>query len=87
MVAEIIFLDPADMNPAIAELIELDFDVEFLVDWIDDEGPAAWILATTLSKLGDDAFFDWMNSIIEPLGGFVVEAGYAERPGNQDKRR
>ena len=85
MVAETIFSDPADMNPAIAELIELDFDVEVL-DWIDDDGPAVWILATTLSKLGDCAFFDWMNSIVEPLGGFVVEAGYAARPRNQDKR-
>jgi hypothetical protein len=38
MIAEIIFLDPADMNPTIAELIAHDFDFEFLDDWIDDDG-------------------------------------------------
>jgi hypothetical protein len=49
MTAEIIFLNPADMNPAIAELIELD----------------------------QSAFFDWLKTIVEPLGGDVVEAGHA----------
>ena len=86
MIAEIIFLDPADMNPAIAGLIELDFDVEVLDDWIDDDGPAVWILASTLIELDDSAFFDWVKTVVEPLGGFVVEAGYAAPPRNQDER-
>jgi len=74
MIAEIIFL-PADLNPAIAELIELDFDVEILDDWIDDDGPAVWMLASTSTELDDSAFFDRVKAIVEPLGGFVVEAG------------
>ena len=86
VVAEIIFLDPADMNPAVAKLIELDFDVEVLDDWIDDDGPAVWILVSTLTELDDSAFFDWVKTVVEPLGGFVVEAGYAARPCNQDER-
>ena len=40
MMGEIIFLEQADMNPAIAELIELDFEIEVLHDWIDDESSA-----------------------------------------------
>ena len=75
--AEIIFLNPADMNPAIAELIELDFDVEVLDDWIDDEGPAMWILAHAITELDDRAFFDHVQAIVEPLGGDVGAAGYA----------
>ena len=39
MTAEILFTDPADTNPAIADLIELDFDVQVLDDWIDEAGP------------------------------------------------
>jgi hypothetical protein len=75
MVAEIIFLNPNDMNPAIAELTELDFDVEFLVDWIDDESSAVWIKACVLSELDPSGFFHWIMSVVEPLGGDVVEVG------------
>jgi hypothetical protein len=80
MVAEVIFSNPAEMNPAIAELIELDFDVEALDDWIDDDGPAVWLLASALTELGESAFFDRVKNIVEPLGGYVVEAGRAARP-------
>ena len=75
LVAEIIFLDPAGLNPAIAELAEFDFDIEVLDDWIDDEGPAMWILATVFSELDASAFLDWVKTIINPLGGDVIEAG------------
>ena len=57
MMAEIIFRNPGDMNPAIADLIGFDFEVRILDDWIDDDGPAVWILATTLSGLNQSAFF------------------------------
>jgi hypothetical protein len=69
MTAEIIFLNPADMNPTIAELIELDFDVEVLDDWVDDEGPTIWILANAITELNQSAFFDRAKTIVEPLGG------------------
>jgi hypothetical protein len=81
MAAEIIFLDPADMNPTIAELTELDFDIELLDDWIDDEGPAVWIRATILTELEAAAFFDWVKTIVKPLGGDVVEAGSSKARG------
>ena len=77
IMAEIIFRNPGDMNPAIAELIEFDFEVRILDDWIDDDGPAVWIVATTLSGLSQSAFFHSVRAIIEPLGGDVVEAGLA----------
>ena len=74
LIAEIIFIDPADMNRTVVELIDRDFDVEVL-DWIDDEGPAVWILASTLTELDASGFFDRVKTIVEPLGGDVLEAG------------
>jgi hypothetical protein len=77
MQAEIIFLNPDDLTPATAKLIESDFDVEFLDDWFDDDGPAVWIYARTVSDLDPSSFFDFVKALIEPVGGDVVQAGYA----------
>ena len=86
MTAEIIFLDPADMNPTIAGLIERDFDFEILEDWIDDCGPAVWILAIAITELDQSAFFARVKTIVEPLDGDVVEAGYARTPWGKEGR-
>jgi len=40
MLAQVMFLNPNDLNRGTAELIEHDFDVEYLDDWIDDYGRA-----------------------------------------------
>jgi hypothetical protein len=77
MIAEVIFLNPNDLNRGSAELIERDFEVEFLEDWIDEYSGAVWIKAWTLSELDDFSFFDWVTTIVEPVGGDVVEAGLA----------
>ena len=77
MVAEVMFLNPDDLNRGSAELIEHDFEVEYLDDSIDDYSPAVWVNAWTLSELDDFSFFDWVESIVAPVGGEVVEAGLA----------
>jgi hypothetical protein len=77
MIAEVIFLNPNDLNWGTAELIDHDFDVEYLVDWIDDYGRTVWVNARTLSELDDFSFFDWVESIVPPVGGGVCEAGLA----------
>jgi len=77
MVAEVIFLDPNDLNRGSAELIERDFEVEYLVDWIDDYSGAVWVNAWTLSELDGISFFNWVQAIVAPVGGDVVEAGLA----------
>ena len=79
---EVIFLRPADLRSAIPELMELDFDVEVLEDWIDDEGPARWILASIYTELDLFGFLDWVKPIVEPLGGDVMEVGL-HRPPNE----
>ena len=70
MEAEILFLDPHDVNPGIAALTQLD----------DDYGPTVWIMARIASELDPPRFLDWVASIIEPLGGDVVEAGNRAPP-------
>ena len=77
MLAIVMFLNPNDLNRGSAELIERDFDVEYLEDWIDDYSPAVWVNARTLSELDDSSFFDWVQTIVEPVGGEVLEAGLA----------
>ena len=77
MFAQVMFLNPNDLNRGSAELIEHDCDVEYLDDWIDHYGPAVWINVWTLSELDDTSFFDWVQAIVEPIGGDVCEAGLA----------
>ena len=77
MDAEILFLNPDDVNPGVAELVARDFKVEIL-DWVDPYGPTVWIKAQVTSELDEHRFFDWVASIVEPLHGDVVEAGLSD---------
>jgi hypothetical protein len=74
MEAEILFLDPDDVNLGSATLIEQGFEVEVL-DWIDDSSPTVWINATITTELDQYDFFLWVYNIAWRLGGDVVEAG------------
>ena len=75
--AVVMFANPHDLKRATAELIEHDFEVEYLDACIDDFTPAIWVNAWTLSELDDHGFFDWVETIVEPVGGEVCEAGTA----------
>jgi hypothetical protein len=79
MEAEILFHDPDDVNPGVAALVELGFEVKVL-DYIDPYGPTVWIRAWTITELDASAFFDWVQSIVEPLQGWLYEAGRADPP-------
>jgi hypothetical protein len=79
MEAEILFHNPNDVNPGVAELIEHGFDVEVL-DLIDPYGPTVWVRAWTVTELDASAVFDWTQSLIEPLQGWLYEAGRADPP-------
>jgi hypothetical protein len=80
MEAEILFRDPADVEPATAELVDAGFTVERL-DWIDDESPTVWVVAGIDTKINEARFFGWVADIVEPIGGWAVEAG----PGHIDR--
>ena len=74
MRAEICFLNRDDMNAASIALIKLGFEVREL-DWTDDMTSAVWIMAYTLTALDPISFDDWVWDVVDPLGGYVVEAG------------
>lgn len=78
MEAEILFLDPDDVAPGSATLIEHGFDVEVL-DWIDDYRPTVFIRAKITSELDQDHFFDWVLNLVWSIRGDVVEAGLSDR--------
>jgi hypothetical protein len=80
MDAEILFLDPNDVGPGSAVLIEHGFDVEVLDDWVDDYGPTIFIRARITTDVAEDRFLDWVVNIVEPLHGDVVEAGLSHPP-------
>jgi hypothetical protein len=73
MEAEVLFLNPNDVSHGIAVLERNDFRTEIL-DWIDPYGPTVWIKARTSTELDDNAFLDWVASLVGPEGD-VVEAG------------
>jgi hypothetical protein len=74
MEAEILFLDPADVNAGVAALTARGFEVE-VMDWVDPGGPTVWIMARIATGLSQDAFFEYIHDIAEELNGDVVEAG------------
>ncbi len=78
MRAEIMFLDPNDVNRGIAKLIECDFDVT-VQEVFDDYTPSVFLMAWTLSELDASDFFDWTQNVLELLGGEVLEAGLADQ--------
>lgn len=82
MVAEILFLNPDHVSPAVAALVDQGFDDVEILDWkdvTDDEvRPTVWIYAWTTSELNDWDFSLWTGAIVQPLGGDVVEAGFSK---------
>jgi hypothetical protein len=74
MSAEILFPDPNGINDFVAELIEHDFEVE-LLDFIDECGPTIWLHASIITDIEEDDFLDWVQRLVDPLGGDVYEAG------------
>ena len=75
MEAEIVTDNP---DPIIGKLLELGFELE-VIFWPCDLGST--VVATTLTNLEQLAFFHYVDEIVEPLDGMVMEAGLVWRPG------
>jgi hypothetical protein len=78
MLADFCFCNPHDADPATTVLVEHGFDVENLDDRIDEYGPTVFIRARLITELDEDHFFNWVQSIVEPLGGDIIEAGLVD---------
>jgi hypothetical protein len=74
MTAEILFLDPNDLDAAMPVFAGHGFKITRL-DWADPYGPTVWVLASLQTELDQNGFFDWINDIVKPLDGDVVTAG------------
>lgn len=82
MEAEILFDDQNAADAGSAVLATHGFTIERL-PWVDVyEGvvltPTVWIKARIDSELDDSDFFNWVTGIIEPLQGWLYEAGLAD---------
>jgi hypothetical protein len=84
MQAEIMFDDQDAADAASAVLAARGFAIEPL-PWIDEhEGvvlsSTIWIRVKIDSELDASAFFDWVADVVEPLQGWLYEAGLADPP-------
>jgi hypothetical protein len=83
MESEIIFLDPNQVDPAVAALEKLGFEINRLKRVDEYRGlilnPAKWLVAWLETELDERAFMDWIADLVKPLGGDVVTAGLSQR--------
>jgi hypothetical protein len=84
MEAEILFDNQNAADAGVIVLAARGFAIETL-DWVDEfEGvvlsPTVWIRARILTELDMDAFFDWVEGIVNPLQGWLNEAGPSDPP-------
>jgi hypothetical protein len=77
MSAEILFFDPVNVSPATAKLTALGFRIKVREDMIDDGELTIFVRATGFTEHSLATFFDWMQTIVAPLGGDVWDAGHA----------
>ena len=78
MQADILYLDPAEARPGVAILIAQGFEVEPLVDWVDEAGPTVFYRIRIATELDESAFFDWVQTLVDPFDGDTIEAGLAD---------
>ena len=72
MAASIIFDDAAALARAIPVLIEAGFKVQYLKGRFDPCGtPCVWALIWT--RISEEGFFDCIENLFTPLGGYVEE--------------
>jgi hypothetical protein len=75
MLADVLYLDPAEAKPGIAVLIEHGFEIEPLTDWVDEAGPTVFFRIRISTELDENAFFDWVQNLVDRFGGDTIEAG------------
>jgi hypothetical protein len=74
--------DEDGVGPGINALREQGCDVE-LLPHRDPYSDAIWLKITAAPRLGD--FFNWVQDIVSPHGGDVLEADLSRSPRNQHR--
>jgi hypothetical protein len=78
--AEVLFLRPADVEPTVAALTELGCEFAVDHDAIDDHGPTVFGWVTGTTELHKTDIGNWLQAIVQPLGGDVVQWGFGTPP-------
>ena len=78
--AEILFLNPNDVPPAVEALAAVGCEFEIDHDAIDPCGPTVFGMVTGTTELGENDIGDWLLAIVDPLGGDVVQWGFSRAP-------
>ena len=78
MQADILYLDPAKARPGVAILIPQGFEVEPLVDWVDECGPTVFYRVRITTELDESAFFDWVQTLVICSMATQIQAGFAD---------
>jgi hypothetical protein len=76
--AEILFLDPDKMSPALAALTAAGCTFTPKPELIDPCGPTVWFEVTGATKLDEGELGNWLLDIVGPHEGDAVEWGIDE---------
>jgi len=91
MYGQVLFSDGDDLDGAIAAIRAQGFeaDIEHVIDEDDPDGcpPTIFVAVTGTSELRDGQFLNWLSAVVEPFGGNVMEAGYADPSPNPNAPR
>lgn len=76
--AEILFLNPNDVPPAVEALAAAGCEFKIDRDAVDPCGPTVFGSLTGTTELDEDDLGDWLLEILAPFGGDVAEWGLSE---------
>jgi hypothetical protein len=74
--AEVLFLDPSKVPRAVEALAAVDLEYEIDHDAIDPCGPTVFGMVTGNTELDEGDIAGWLQIIVGPFTGDVVEWGY-----------
>jgi hypothetical protein len=89
MYGEVVFGDEDDLAGCTAAIraAGLEAEIEYVSDEDDGFTPTTTVAVTGVSKLRQGEFFYWLYALVEPFGGTLMEAGYADPAPDHTKPR
>lgn len=89
MYGQVLFGDEDDLDGGIAMIraAGLEAEIEYVSDEDDGFTPTTTVAVTGVSKLRQGEFFHWLYALVEPFGGTLMEAGYADPAPDHTKPR
>lgn len=83
MEGELLIIDAEDLNANLTVLADHDVKTTIL-PWVDPCGTSAvWLEFSVTTDLDEDHFGSWLQDIVEPHNGDVIEWGLARAGGEK----